>query len=210
MMSAGDLDGDVFMCIWDEQLVNAVLDENICEPAPVDQNLPTQENENLDGFFDHLTYYMRNDTLGQLSNMHVAICDKSTLGPKDPNAIKVAAMVSVQVDFAKHSLCVPRKDFEAVRQMVTEYPDYLSKTTTAASKPTYESKHVLGQMYRHVNISQYYEDCTRIEYQQSIKYNYLVSPILISYFKDPTQFGNPDGRGLGLEQHLSELKDVYI
>ena len=36
MMSAGDLDGDVYMCIWDEQLVNAVRDENICEPAPID------------------------------------------------------------------------------------------------------------------------------------------------------------------------------
>ena len=119
-------------------------------------------------------------------------------------------MISVQVDFAKHSLCVPRKDFEQVRDMVKEYPDYLTRTTTAASKPTYESNHVLGHMYRHVNISKYYEDCTRTEYRQSIKYEYLVTPLLISYFKNPTQFGDPDGRGLGLEQHLSELKEVYV
>ena len=35
-MSAGDLDGDVYMCIWDEQLVSAVKLEAIQEPAPVD------------------------------------------------------------------------------------------------------------------------------------------------------------------------------
>ena len=45
---------------------------------------------------DHLEYYMKNDTLGELSNMHVAISDKSVvLGPKDPEAIKVAAMISI-------------------------------------------------------------------------------------------------------------------
>ena len=29
MMSGGDLDGDVYMCIWDEALVEAVKDDQI-------------------------------------------------------------------------------------------------------------------------------------------------------------------------------------
>lgn len=94
-------------------MVEAVKLEDIYEPAPVDQQAVIQEVEPLDSFFDYLTYYMRNDTLGQLSNMHVAISDKE--GPNCELAKRVAAMVSVQVDFAKHSECIPRKDFEAVR-----------------------------------------------------------------------------------------------
>ena len=36
MMSAGDLDGDVYMVIWDEKLVEAMRDEEIQPPAPVE------------------------------------------------------------------------------------------------------------------------------------------------------------------------------
>ena len=50
----------------------------------------------------------------------------------------------------------------------------------------YESTNVLGKMYRHVNISEYYEQCTKTEYLQSIRYNYKLRPLLMSYFKDPS------------------------
>ena len=38
---------------------------------------------------------MKNDTLGKLSSIHVALCDQSPDGPKDRDAMKVAAMISV-------------------------------------------------------------------------------------------------------------------
>ena len=38
-MSAGDLDGDVYMVIWDKEFVEAVRDEEIQEPAPVENNI---------------------------------------------------------------------------------------------------------------------------------------------------------------------------
>lgn len=40
MMSGGDLDGDVYMCIWDEKLVNATKDEEIQKPARIDVKPP--------------------------------------------------------------------------------------------------------------------------------------------------------------------------
>ena len=38
---------------------------------------------------------MKNDTLGKLSSIHVALCDQSQDGPKDPKAKEVAAMICV-------------------------------------------------------------------------------------------------------------------
>ena len=171
MMSGGDLDGDVYMCIWDKELVDAVKEENICEPAAVDSLVKTVQDANmkLATLYDHIGYYLKNDTLGELSNLHVAMCDK--LGPKHPDCIEVAAMISVQVDFAKHSECISREAFQAVKKRVEAYPDYLGNKNDQ-NKKTYESQHVLGQMYRNVKIDEYYEQCTRMEYVQSIKYDY--------------------------------------
>ena len=76
MMSGGDLDGDVYMCIWDKVLVDAVQDDQICDPAPVESvQLQSQDAGGLVDFVDHVGHYLRNDTLGELSNLHVAMCD---------------------------------------------------------------------------------------------------------------------------------------
>ena len=58
---------------------------------------------------------MKNDTLGKLSSIHVALCDQKEGGPKHPEAKQVAAMISVQVDFAKHSDCISKKQFTTVQ-----------------------------------------------------------------------------------------------
>lgn len=206
MMSAGDLDGDVYMVIWDEQLVNAV--KNVEQPASPESVVQIrQDNAQLDGFYDHLTHYMKNDTLGELSNLHVAMCDQSPEGPKGKEAMEVAAMISVQVDFAKHSECITKESFEAIKRKVTKYPDYLqSKSkTTASQREIYESTHVLGHMYRHINIKDFYEMCTRTEYNQSIKYDYQIRPLLQSYFRDAAEFGDSNGKGIGLENHFVNL-----
>lgn len=66
-------------------------------PAPVESDVakstdPEQFNE---GLYENIAYYLKNDTLGKLSNLHVAICDQSPEGPKDDYAKRVAAMINV-------------------------------------------------------------------------------------------------------------------
>ena len=63
-------------------------------------------------------------------------------------------------------------------------------------------------MFRDVNIEKYYEMCTRTEYENSIKYNYKVRPLLQSYFGDIQEFGS-ESKGLGLGVHLDLLTDAY-
>ena len=92
------------------------------------------------------------------------MCDQLDGGPKHPDCIKVAALLSIQVDFAKHSECVPKSEFEQIKKRVTRDPDYLQAGKKPGTKEVYESPHVLGQMYRDVDINKYYELCTRSEY----------------------------------------------
>lgn len=68
---------------------------------------------------------------------------------------------------------------------------------------------MLGQMYRDININEYYELCTRTEYRQSIRYEYQVQPLLKSYFKKLSDFGSAE-KGIGLFDHLDYLKEVYV
>ena len=57
-MSGGDLDGDVYMCIWDEALINAVDKSMIQEPANYHKYEPDKKKtERLSSFGDHITYY---------------------------------------------------------------------------------------------------------------------------------------------------------
>ena len=64
-------------------------------------------------------------------------------------------MISIQVDFAKHSECVSKKDFQDIKAKVTKYPDYLQKQSSGSNREIYESSHVLGQMYRDIDINEY-------------------------------------------------------
>ena len=72
MMSGGDLDGDVYMCIWDKALVEAV--KEVHNPASTEK-AETEPMAQKDHIVDYVAYYMQNDTLGELSNLHVAMCD---------------------------------------------------------------------------------------------------------------------------------------
>lgn len=112
------------------------------------------------------------------------------------------------MDFAKHSECISKKDFHDVQEKVKRYPDYLVYQNKQ-NREVYQSEHVLGKMFRHVQIKEFYEQCTRTEYIQSIKYNYKVRPLLLSYFKDATQFGQPEDLGIGLGDHLEHLLFAY-
>ena len=95
MISGGDLDGDVYMCIWDKDLVDAVKDENICDPAPVDfLDKAAQDDETEhETIQEAVCEFMSRDTLGEFSNLHVAECDKK--GPKHPHCIELAGYISV-------------------------------------------------------------------------------------------------------------------
>jgi len=71
-MSGGDLDGDVYMALWDKDIMETLVREK--EPA---NYAKYQEDKGLDSdkIEDHIKRYFEKDNLGHLSNTHLALCD---------------------------------------------------------------------------------------------------------------------------------------
>ena len=74
-MSGGDLDGDVYMAIWDQEIVKHV--KSVPDPCIVDEdweekNILDSTGENYD-FSRAICEYFKNDTLGQISNLHLRL-----------------------------------------------------------------------------------------------------------------------------------------
>lgn len=78
MMSGGDLDGDVYMVIWDKKIVETVLEQKGNNfPEPMDDHAAWKEmyteeigNEGFD-IVNSIAYYFQRDMLGQMANLHL-------------------------------------------------------------------------------------------------------------------------------------------
>jgi len=124
MMSGGDLDGDVYMAIWDKEIVDAVnlkIEENMVKgiepafpsPASPDDDLQKEihtevlgEHNGSDKFStsESICKYFENDRLGKMSNMHLKLAIEKGL---DNHWVETASFLcSIQVDFAKHGRCI--------------------------------------------------------------------------------------------------------
>ncbi|KAG6957113.1 hypothetical protein JG688_00011107 [Phytophthora aleatoria] len=143
----GDLDGDMFVVIWDKRLIPSRT--QVHEPMAFDEDTggdtsPRGEeyHQSTDdaGLVDFYIHSIQDDILGIASNAHLALCDSSNDGSLDENAKILARICSKQVDSLR-----AEKDLEIVRNLAPKsYPDFMQKK----DKPSYPSKKILGKMYR--------------------------------------------------------------
>lgn len=140
--TGGDLDGDVFVVIWDERLIPSRA--NIQDPMEFDADAPSDgdlyESTSDECIIDFYINSIREDILGVASNAHLALCDKSESGSFDEDAKQLARICSKQVDSLR-----AQADLEIVRRLAPkEYPDFMQ----SRDKPSYPSTGVLGKLYR--------------------------------------------------------------
>ena len=83
-----------------------------------------------------------NDSLGIIANAHTVFADKAPDKAMAEPCIKLAELFSIAVDFSKTGVpaVIPRELY------VKEYPDFMEKP----DKPTYESRNVIGKLFREV------------------------------------------------------------
>eukprot|EP00835_Amoeboradix_gromovi_P002805 NODE_167_length_16327_cov_0.361597.p1 type:complete len:2533 gc:universal NODE_167_length_16327_cov_0.361597:11222-3624(-) len=133
--SGGDLDGDQFTCIWDENLIP----QKFVAPMELDASAATEDATTS---IQHAYIKIMNeDCIGLLSHAHLALSDQLPGHVTNPKCIKLAHLISKSVDFPKKLQPIHIPD-ELLRNL--QYPDYLEKRGCIK----YNSCHVLGSLYR--------------------------------------------------------------
>ena len=135
--SGSDLDGDMYFCSWDPHL----LPQRRNLP-PLDYTKPASQTVEvtMEGLAQFLVDYISNTDLGSIANAHLALSDYRLEGPEHPDCIALARLHAQAVDFQKTgvSATLPNQ----LRPDI--YPDYMEK----GGERTYESKRVLGKLFR--------------------------------------------------------------
>ncbi|OAX85437.1 hypothetical protein ACJ72_00162 [Emergomyces africanus] len=141
MCSGGDLDGDDYVVIWDEDMLPRDWFHD-----PMDYSAPKPVVMGRDVTVDDITKfyatYMQNDRLPQIALAHLALADFHENGVRNEKCIQLAALHSAAVDYNKSGIPVnmtrdlkPRK-----------WPHFMEKKLRNKNAE-YISPKILGQLY---------------------------------------------------------------
>ncbi|KAJ7806145.1 RdRP-domain-containing protein [Mycena olivaceomarginata] len=168
-LGGGDLDGDIYNLILDENLYppkefTAIPGEYVALP-PKETSWPCRVSDVADFVID----YIKSDLVGYISILHLRIGDMDPNGPGCEACLKLAEHASHAVDFCKRGVPVNFKDLP--KPPGTLKPDYLSGegVNPAASMVDtyYPSPKILGQLYRSVPDEDYYPDPSELDEQRT-------------------------------------------
>lgn len=182
MCSGGDLDGDDYLVIWDQDLLPELTHWNSC-PMDFTPNAPPQppQDPTVDDMIDFFVTYMKNDCLPKIAHAHLAWADQ--LGVWDNKCLKLAKLHSDAVDYSKSGVPARMERFLQPRY----WPHFMEKKHKPAEQ-IYKSESILGQLYDMVKVIDFSPDFDTL----------FDSRILTAY--------NP---GEDILREASELKEEY-
>ncbi|KPM36328.1 hypothetical protein AK830_g10255 [Neonectria ditissima] len=170
-LSGGDLDGDLYNIIWDQN----ASPESMFAPAdypritPASLNRDVTRNDITNFFID----FMKTDLLGVIATRHVILADARDDGTLDLDCVTLANMHSTAVDFSKTGIPVsasklpkpPRfrpdflatapplelYDFGHIEFIDDEEDDDDGAIMASANHKYYLSEKILGRLFRNVD-----------------------------------------------------------
>ncbi|KAI1185337.1 RNA dependent RNA polymerase-domain-containing protein, partial [Nemania serpens] len=137
MCSGGDLDGDDFFVIWDQNLIPPERNHPPMIHKPL-QPLEIGRDVRPGDLIAFFVTYMKNDTLSTIAHAHLAQADQLEGGPKHPLCVELAHLHSNAVDYPKSGQ--PAHLRATLRP--TAYPHFMEKPGRS-----YRSQRILGQLY---------------------------------------------------------------
>lgn len=138
--SGSDLDGDIYFVSWDPHLIpSRLVDPMDYTPASAET---LDHDVTIEEIQEYFTNYIVNESLGIIANAHVVFADQERMKAESPPCVQLAKLFSIAVDFPKTGVpaLIPHE------LHVKEYPDFMEKL----DKVTYESKGVIGKLYREI------------------------------------------------------------
>lgn len=145
MCSGGDLDGDDFFVIWDQELIPLewnLQSMNYDAPAAREKSSGPVVVEDLMKFF---VKFVKNDSLPTIAHAHLANSDFMDRGVKDPVCLKLAELHSKAVDYVKNG--EPAVMPKSLRPR--KWPHFMEKKYKPKEQ-LYRSGKILGQLYDRV------------------------------------------------------------
>ena len=141
MCSGGDLDGDDYLVIWDEELVP---DDWFREPMDYASNKARDLDHDVtvDEITSFFVTYMKNDCLPRIAHAHLAWADYLEEGVDNDKCMQLAQLHSDAVDYNKTG-----NPANMVRTLQPKkWPHFMEKRHKPREQ-IYHSKKVLGQLY---------------------------------------------------------------
>eukprot|EP00884_Botryococcus_braunii_P021398 jgi/Botrbrau1/7942/Bobra.9_2s0100.1 len=167
-LSGSDLDGDIYFVTWNRDLLPPYDRRNPeagSYPAVVPKEKELGELVTPEDLVEFLIDFAKNDNLGIIANMHLAIANTSPDGAWDQRCLKLAALHSQAVDFPKSGVPAefPYDIYKTIKD--AGYPDFMENK----GKESVLCQTVVGKLYRmvkqeeqrHLQSDSYHADARR-------------------------------------------------
>ncbi|CAG8605486.1 3072_t:CDS:10 [Gigaspora margarita] len=136
------LDGDEFFVCFDERIFPETESEPMDYSPPKRKTIEDRALE-ISDIRDFFIDFMKNDRVGRIGSLHLALADFYTEGVYHPKCLKLAELHSMAVDFNKTGVPVTEP-----LPILDEYPDFMENK----KKKEYVSQKILGKLYKNINI----------------------------------------------------------
>lgn len=152
MCSGGDLDGDDYLVIWDEDLVPKEWFRTPMDYAPI-KGVNLERPVTVNDVTTFFVNYIKNDSLPKIAHAHLAWSDFLMDGVESAKCIRLAQLHSNAVDYNKtgEPAYLPR-DLRP-----RKWPHFMEKNYKPKDH-IYHSKKILGQLYDAVDRVDFHPD----------------------------------------------------
>ncbi|EEP75602.1 conserved hypothetical protein [Uncinocarpus reesii 1704] len=142
MCSGGDLDGDDYLIIWDQDLLPKNWFRQPMDYVPSTKAHCLSRDVTVNDITSFFVTYMKNDRLPQIALAHLAWADYLERGVNDPKCMQLAELHSAAVDYNKTG--IPAKMTKDL--IPRKWPHFMEKKHKP-KEAQYISQKILGQLY---------------------------------------------------------------
>ncbi|KAH8703723.1 RNA dependent RNA polymerase-domain-containing protein [Talaromyces proteolyticus] len=178
MCSGGDLDGDDYLVIWDQDLIPEDWFRTPMDYTPVkgvNLDRPVTVND-VTSFFVN---YMKNDCLPKIAHAHMAWSDLLPRGVEEIKCIRLAKMHSDAVDYNKTG----QPAYLSRELRPRKWPHFMEKNYKPKDQ-IYTSKKILGQLYDAVDRVDFYPNFEMPFDQRILESGIVVKDELVEFSKE--------------------------